>query len=669
MGGLNSQTNILEAIDEVANLGSTSTFLQLYLRIDPAYSNTEVRVINYPDATVHFSMSGSWSTTDPRSGLSTRSFPFYNGNTALNNTLNITSDNEVGIGVGTQNPTTALEVRNDDGLGNGLHLIADINRAGGTDAQLILGYFADGTNATGPVVYAANGFPLLFSTGSVERMRLNPSAQTMKLTANTATGTNYIQFVNNAGTNQGYVGFGSSGTNDMYISQESSNVSIIFLNGGSERMRIDTNGNVGISNTSPSSYHANAKNLVVGNGGHSGISIVGGTTGRSSLHFADGTSGGDESRGYIIYRHTDNDMLFGTNDAEKMRMDSLGNLRVGTATPLFLYSEQNIAQVAVNRVSSNGTIIDTSRSAAFINLKASDGGSSITFHTANANNTSPPEKMVITSDGKVGIGTQAPTANLEVSGAGSTFRVGPRYSSGGDRDFVDLIAHGSDSKVLSNNERFHIENNAGDIILTSSKIGIGLTNPLYAKLVVTNSNVVTYNPSGFNNVNIRTQSAATPTTGSCTGITMGVSGSSELALLAVQNSSSYAEFVVQSYNGSYGERLRLNSSGTLTVTGDVVAYGSPSDKTFKENIKPVTNALDKVSKLQGVTFDWKESESILDIKEDIGFIAQDVQEVLPELVRENEDGKLSLRDKGIVPILVEAIKELKAEIEQLKKSK
>ena len=46
-----------------------------------------------------------------------------------------------------------------------------------------------------------------------------------------------------------------------------------------------------------------------------------------------------------------------------------------------------------------------------------------------------------------------------------------------------------------------------------------------------------------------------------------------------------------------------------------------------------------------------------------------IQEVLPELVRENEDGKLSLRDKGIVPILVEAIKELKAEIEELKKSK
>jgi len=105
----------------------------------------------------------------------------------------------------------------------------------------------------------------------------------------------------------------------------------------------------------------------------------------------------------------------------------------------------------------------------------------------------------------------------------------------------------------------------------------------------------------------------------------------------------------------------------LTCAGDVIGYGSPSDVRLKENIKPIKSALDKVSKLQGVTFDWKESDSILDIKEDIGFIAQDVQEVLPELVRENSDGMLSMRHQGITPILLEAIKELKAEIEDLKK--
>ena len=109
-------------------------------------------------------------------------------------------------------------------------------------------------------------------------------------------------------------------------------------------------------------------------------------------------------------------------------------------------------------------------------------------------------------------------------------------------------------------------------------------------------------------------------------------------------------------------------SGTITAAGDVIAYGSPSDKRLKENIKPIKSALDKVIKLQGVTFDWKE-KGITNLKEDIGFIAQDVQKVIPELVRENEDGMLSMRHQGIAPILLEAIKELKAEIEELKFNK
>ena len=113
-------------------------------------------------------------------------------------------------------------------------------------------------------------------------------------------------------------------------------------------------------------------------------------------------------------------------------------------------------------------------------------------------------------------------------------------------------------------------------------------------------------------------------------------------------------------------KFKVDNNGTVTASGDMIAYGSPSDKRLKENIKPIESALDKVTKLQGVTFDWKESDSILDIKEDIGFIAQDVQKVVPELVRENADGMLSMRHQGITPILLEAIKELKAEIDLLK---
>jgi|9_EtaG_2_1085328.scaffolds.fasta_scaffold02842_4 hypothetical protein len=121
------------------------------------------------------------------------------------------------------------------------------------------------------------------------------------------------------------------------------------------------------------------------------------------------------------------------------------------------------------------------------------------------------------------------------------------------------------------------------------------------------------------------------------------------------------------YDGSGGIHTRFAFdfvNAKFTAGGDVVAFGSPSDISLKENIKPIESALNKVEKLQGVTFNWKEQD-IANLKEDIGFIAQDVQKVLPELVRENKDGKLSLRHQGIIPVLLEAIKELSDKVKSL----
>jgi len=101
----------------------------------------------------------------------------------------------------------------------------------------------------------------------------------------------------------------------------------------------------------------------------------------------------------------------------------------------------------------------------------------------------------------------------------------------------------------------------------------------------------------------------------------------------------------------------------------MIAYGTPSDISFKTNIKSLNNSLEKITQLRGVSFTWKDDVSInqmTGITDDIGFIAQEVQEVLPDIVRENANGKLSLRDKAIIPLLVEAIKELKADNDDLR---
>ena len=104
---------------------------------------------------------------------------------------------------------------------------------------------------------------------------------------------------------------------------------------------------------------------------------------------------------------------------------------------------------------------------------------------------------------------------------------------------------------------------------------------------------------------------------------------------------------------------KLDVAGTIRATGDVIAY---SDKRVKENIKTIDNALNKVNKLRGVEFN-KIGEDI----KSIGVIAQEIEKVIPEVVREDNKGMKSVAYGNITGVLIEAIKELKAEIEELKK--
>ena len=110
----------------------------------------------------------------------------------------------------------------------------------------------------------------------------------------------------------------------------------------------------------------------------------------------------------------------------------------------------------------------------------------------------------------------------------------------------------------------------------------------------------------------------------------------------------------------------LTINGAITATGDITAFFT-SDKRHKNTIQNIPNALDKVSKLNGVTWEWNEDvNEVTKSTPKTGLIAQEVQEVLPEVVREREDGFLSLDYSKMVGLLVEAIKEQQSQIEELK---
>ena len=118
---------------------------------------------------------------------------------------------------------------------------------------------------------------------------------------------------------------------------------------------------------------------------------------------------------------------------------------------------------------------------------------------------------------------------------------------------------------------------------------------------------------------------------------------------------------------SFAGSDNLTFDGTdLSCKGDIIAYSS-SDQRLKDNITPISNALDKVLSISGNTFDWNEKSG----KEgsDVGVIAQEILEVIPEVVTTRDNGYLAVRYEKLVPLLIEAIKELKEEINELKGGK
>jgi len=123
-----------------------------------------------------------------------------------------------------------------------------------------------------------------------------------------------------------------------------------------------------------------------------------------------------------------------------------------------------------------------------------------------------------------------------------------------------------------------------------------------------------------------------------------------------------------SVSGSSTFNSNVAISGALTVTGDITAFYSASDSNLKENIVPIKDALDKVNSISGNTFTWKASEDLkrmLVSSDDTGVIAQEIEALgLPGMVQER-DGHMSVQYHKIIPILIEAIKELSEKVSVL----
>lgn len=188
---------------------------------------------------------------------------------------------------------------------------------------------------------------LVFTTGSsfAERMRINDAGDVLiggtqeyntlngrgNLVVGSGSGNEGITIVTGT-SNTGGINFADGTSGDAayrgYIEYRHDLDAFVFGTSATERMRLDSSGNLGIGITSPSSYYS--KELVVAASDNGGITLVNSDTSHAAyLMFADGTSGADAYRGQMGYDHNNNSMFFSTDSTLRLMIDSSGRVNIG----------------------------------------------------------------------------------------------------------------------------------------------------------------------------------------------------------------------------------------------------------------------------------------------------------------------------------------------------
>lgn len=137
-----------------------------------------------------------------------------------------------------------------------------------------------------------------------------------------------------------------------------------------------------------------------------------------------------------------------------------------------------------------------------------------------------------------------------------------------------------------------------------------------------------------------------------------VSSNSDIPVALTPTDASNKNIYVDSASGI----LFNPSSNNLSVKGDIIAY-STSDVSLKDNVTPISDPLFKLSRVGGYEFDWNEDAPVEG--HDVGVIAQEIEEICPEVVSTRESGTKAVRYEKLVPLLIEGIKELTDRVQYL----
>jgi len=206
------------------------------------------------------------------------------------------------------------------------------------------------------------------------------------------------------------------------------------------------------------------------------------------------------------------------------------------------------------------------------------------------------------------------------------------------------------------------------VVLKNGNVGIGASNPQAYGHGGNNKIVEIFNSNTVDNAQSQLILSSNGTAGSLGGITWAaptVQGSEKRTgfignIFQTVNQTKLA-FFTRNESGELAERFNLQGDGNAWMQGSL---SQNSDLRLKKNVRPIDNALYSLQQLNGYTYTWRDIN--LDNHLQSGVIAQEVQKIFPHLVTNTAEGSLSVNYIGLIPVLIESIKEQQKQIEELR---
>ena len=515
------------------------------------------------------------------------------------------------VGIGTTSPTNKLEV---DGGSSAVTLRVSTTNTGAGVASLILANSSKTANNDGVKISHGAGYTNITDLNSTNIMTWDMSNTRVGIGTTSPstplhvfnTAATLATFTRDLATDVGFsIGADSNGT----IFSTAGAHAYLFYTNGTEKVRITSDGNLGIGTTSVSSK------LQIGNGTSNTY---------SSVAQLSGDSGG----------------------ASTLIALSLVNSRgavTGNGVGIDFHNAGNYSATGRISVVQAGSVTTDSEMQFFVY------------------NDSITQRMVLNYLGNLGIGTTSPITKLHVAGTTSII---PTYDSGSGYSYFLRMGYDTsgsyDYTIKRNGTTGFLEFNGTQgspyvsYVFAGGDVYSGASGGTIGGFYFNSSSHGIRRATGTNDVYCFTTSGT---------LYLGAGGSSTTHVRVLSG-------------GDVG--IGVSPSYKLDVNGNIHGTGFPtsSDVRFKKNITPLQNSLEKIKKLQGVKYEWNE---FVNSRRDgyklnipiIGLIAQDVEQIVPEIVdhwklSEDCQDARSIDYPRLIPLLIEAMKEQQNQIEELR---